>query len=52
MKDFNKDKFNDSIRRKFDHAEVQPGNNVWTAQPRHNAHGARVITHTETHWLF
>jgi hypothetical protein len=29
MKDFNKDKFNDSIRRKFDHAEVQPGNNVW-----------------------
>jgi hypothetical protein len=29
MKDFNKDKFNDSIRRKFDHAEVQPGNTVW-----------------------
>ncbi|WP_375580404.1 outer membrane beta-barrel protein [Marivirga tractuosa] len=29
MKDFNKDKFNDSIRRKFSEAEVQPGNNVW-----------------------
>ncbi|WKV12788.1 outer membrane beta-barrel protein [Marivirga harenae] len=29
MKDFNKDKFNDSIRRKLDQAEVQPGNNVW-----------------------
>jgi hypothetical protein len=29
MRDFNKDKFNDSIRRKFDHAEVQPGHKVW-----------------------
>ena len=29
MKDFNKDNFNDSIRRKFADAEVQPGNNVW-----------------------
>lgn len=29
MKDFNKDNFNDSIRNKFDRAEVQPGNNVW-----------------------
>ena len=29
MKDFNKDKFNDSVRNKFASAEVQPGNNVW-----------------------
>jgi hypothetical protein len=29
MKDFNKDKFNESISRKFAGAEVQPGNNVW-----------------------
>lgn len=29
MKDFNKDKFNDSVRNKFDGAEIQPGNNVW-----------------------
>ena len=29
MKDFNNDKFNNSIRRKFASAEVQPGNSVW-----------------------
>jgi len=29
MKDFNKDNLNDSIRRKFSEAEIQPGNKVW-----------------------
>ncbi|MGM0581123.1 MAG: hypothetical protein ACQETL_10615 [Bacteroidota bacterium] len=29
MKDFNKDKFNDSVREKFAQAEIQPGNEVW-----------------------
>lgn len=29
MRDFNKDKFNESIRGKFANAEVQPGNSVW-----------------------
>ncbi|WNB18287.1 outer membrane beta-barrel protein [Marivirga arenosa] len=31
MKDFNKDNFNNSIRKKFAQAEVQPGNGVWEA---------------------